>query len=189
MQPTTRFHDSIANPTLPEAYLIFPHPVTLHSTDRVFNSDADGRDRTIDRFLQWGQFPTRGFFLGLDNRHPITRIPLEAPVLIVTTAGWEGIAFQISEALIIRLPVIGGTQEANLTGFIDPAEGFARVALLLATVECLLVLGIGRAVDWSLRTILPTRGGVEAPAVRVAASITAKASAVRAGRSSWRAKV
>src|ERR671918_1346540 len=188
MQPTTRLHDSIANPILQEADFVFHHPIPLHPADRVFNTDANGRDRTIGRFLRWGEFPTRGVFLGLDNRHPLTRIPLEAHILVETTAGWEGVAFQLSEALIIRLPFIRGTQEANLTAFIDHEEVFDRVALLLATVEFLLGLGIGRAVDRSLRTIMPKRGGGGIPSVRLASSITANSSAVRAGRSSWRAK-
>jgi hypothetical protein len=39
-------------------------------------------------------------------------------------------------------------------------------------------------VDWSLRTIMPTKGDVGTPFVRSAASHTAKSSAVRAGSSS-----
>jgi hypothetical protein len=188
MQSTTRFHDSIANPIFQEAYLIFHHPISFHPTDRVFNTDTHGRDRTIGRFLREGEFPTRGFFLGLDDCHPITRISLEAHILVETTSGWEGVAFQISEALIIRLPFIRGTQEANLTALIDHEEVFDRVALLLATVELLLGLGIGWAVDRALRTIMPKRGGVGTPSLRLSASIPANSSAVRAGRSSWRAK-
>jgi hypothetical protein len=41
MQSTTRFHDSIANPSFQEAYLISHHPVTFHPTDRVFNTDTN----------------------------------------------------------------------------------------------------------------------------------------------------
>ena len=51
------------------------------------------------------------------------------------------------------------TQEANVTGLIDHEEVFDRVALFLATVVFLLVLGIGRAVDRSLSAIMPKRGG------------------------------
>jgi hypothetical protein len=72
--------------------------------------------------------------------------------LIETTAGWEGIALKIREALIIGLPFIGGTQEANVAGLIDHEEVFDRMAFLLAAVVVLLVLGIGWAVDWSLST-------------------------------------
>jgi hypothetical protein len=39
-------------------------------------------------------------------------------------------------------------------------------------------------VDWSLRTLMPTRGDVGTPFVRSAASHTAKSAAVRAGSSS-----
>jgi hypothetical protein len=108
--------------------------------------------------------------------------------LIETTAPWDGIAFQISQAFIMRLPFIGGTQEADMTGLLDYEEGFDRMALLLATVVVLLVLWIDWAVDRSLRTIMPTRGGRGTPVVRLAASITAQSSAVRAGRSAWWAK-
>jgi hypothetical protein len=111
MQPTTRFHDSIANPIFQEAYLVFHHPIALHPTDRVFNPDSDGRDRAIACFLRWRECPTRGCFLGLEDRQPLTRIPLEAHLLIETTTGWEGLAFQLREACIMGLPFIGGTQE------------------------------------------------------------------------------
>jgi hypothetical protein len=158
MQPTTRFHDSIANPILQEAYLIFHHPIALHPTDRVCNTDSDGRDRTIGRFLRWGEVPTRGFFLGLEDRHPIARIPLKAHILLEITSGGEGLALQISEALIIRLAFIGGTQEAHMPGLIDHEEVFDGVAHRLATVAFLLVLGIGGAVDRSLSTLMPKRG-------------------------------
>src|ERR671922_130226 len=103
MQPTTRFHDSIANPILQEAYLVFHHSISLHPTDRVFNTDSDGRDGAITCLLRWGEFPTRGFFLGLEDRQPITCLPLEAHILIETTSGWEAIALQLSEDFIIRL--------------------------------------------------------------------------------------
>jgi hypothetical protein len=183
MQPTTRFHHSIANPILQEAYLVLHHPISLHPTDRVFNPDSDGRDRAIVCLLRWGEFPTRGFLLRLKDRHPIARIPLEAHILVETTSRWEGIALQLSQAFIMRLPFIRGTQEANVTGLIDHEEVFDRVALFLATVVFLLVLGIGRAVDWSLRTIMPKRGDGGTPFVRSAASHPAKLSAVRAGSS------
>src|SRR5918995_2516180 len=104
MQPTTRFHDSIANPIFQEAYLVLHNPIPLHPTDRVFNTDSDGRDGTIACLLRWREFPTRGFFLGLEDRQPLTRIALEAHILIETTSGWESIAFEFSKAFIIRLP-------------------------------------------------------------------------------------
>ena len=158
MQSTTRFHDSIANAILQEAYLVFDHTVAFHTANGVFDTDANGRDRTIGRVLRWGEFPTRGLFLGLDDRDPRARIALEPQILIETTATWEGITFQISEAFIMRLPFIGSTQETHMTGLIDDEEVFDRMALLLATVEFLLVLWIGWAVDRSFSTIMPTRG-------------------------------
>jgi hypothetical protein len=108
--------------------------------------------------------------------------------VIEITSRWEGITFQFREAFIIGLPFIRGTQETNLTGLIDYQEVFERVALLLAAVEFLLVLGIGGAMDWSLSTIMPKRGGSGATFVRCAASSSVKSPAVRAGRSSWCAK-
>jgi len=138
--------------------------------------------------LRWREFPTRELFLGLDDRQPLIRIPLEAPILIETTAGWEGIAFELSEAFIMRLPFRGRTQETHLTGLLDHEEVFDRMALLLAAVVVLLVLGIGWTVDRTLRTIMPTRGDRGTPAVRLAASLAANSSAVRTGRSSWCAK-
>jgi hypothetical protein len=188
MQPTTRFHDSITNAILPEADVVFHHPIALHPTDRVFNPDSDGRNHAIAGLLRWREFPTKGFFLGLHDRQPLTRLPLEAHILIEITSRWEGITFQFREAFLIDLPFISGTQETNLTGLIDDQEVFDGVALLLAAVEFLLVLGIGGAMDRSLRTIMPKRGASGATFLRGAARSVVKSSAVRAGRSSWCAK-
>jgi hypothetical protein len=185
MQPTTRFHDRIANPILQEAYFVFHQPIALHPTDRLFNPDSDGRDRTSACLFRGREFPTRGCFLGLEDRPPLTRLPLEAHILIETTARWEGIACQLGEACIMGLPFIGGTQDTQMTGLINHKEVFDRRTLLLAAIVFLLVLWIGWAVERSLRTIMPKRGDSGTPAVRLAASITAKSWAVRAGRSSW----
>jgi len=185
MQPTTRFHDGIANSVLQEAYFVFHNTVAFHTAYGVFDADSDGRDRTLGHFLRWGEFPTRGCFLGLDNYDPIASLALEPHLLIKTTATWEGLACQISQAFIMRLPCIGRTQEANVTGLIAHEEVFDCVALLLATGVFLLVLGIGGAMDRSLRAIRPKRGDVGATFVGSAASSTTKSSAVRAGRSSW----
>ena len=159
MQPTTRFHDGIANSVFQEASLVFHNTVAFHPAYGVFDAESDGRDRTLGHFLRWGEFTTTGVFLGLDNYDPIASLALEPHLLIETTAGWEGIACQISQAFIIHLPCIGGTQEANVTGLIKHEEVFERVALLLATVVFLLFRGIGRAVDRALGTSMPKRGG------------------------------
>jgi hypothetical protein len=63
MQSTTRFHDGIANAILQETYLVFDHTVAFHPATGVFDTDANRRDRTIGRFLRWGEFSTRGLFL------------------------------------------------------------------------------------------------------------------------------
>jgi hypothetical protein len=184
MQSTTRVHDGIANAIRQEASLVFHHTVAFHTANGVFDTDADGRDRTIGRLLRWGECTTREFFLGLEDRDPIGRIALEPPILIEATATWEGRGFQISQAFIMRLPFIGGTQEAHATGLLDHEEGFDRVALLLATLVFRLVLGIGGAVDRPFSAIMPNRGGPDATFVRSAASRTAQSSAVRAGSNS-----
>jgi hypothetical protein len=120
----------------------------------------------------------------LEDRDPIACIALEPHLLIEPTATWEGIAFPLSQTLIMRLPFIGGTQEAHTTGLIDYEEVFDRMAFLLAALVVLLILGIGWAVDRALRTIMPTRGARGTSGVRLAASITAQSSAFRAGSSS-----
>jgi hypothetical protein len=76
----------------------------------------------------------------LHDPDPIARIALESHVLIETTATWEGIAFQLREAFTMHLPIMGGTQGANMTGLIDHAEVFDHMALLLASVVVLLFL-------------------------------------------------
>ena len=126
----------------------------------MFNTDSDRRDTTIGRFLRGGEFTPTRFFLRLDNGDIVEYKALEAHILVEATPVWQGIAFQIRDAFIMHLAFIGGTQEANMTCFIDHEHVFDRVALLLATVVVLLFLWIFGAVDRSLSTIMPKRGDV-----------------------------
>jgi hypothetical protein len=188
MQATARFHNGITNPVLQEADFVFHDPIAFHSTDSVFNADSDGGDSTIGRLLRRGEFPPTGFLLGLDNRDAGQDESLEAHILIEITAGGQTIALQIRQAFIVCLPFIRGTQEANLTGLIDYEEVFDRVALLLPTVILLLLLGIPRAMDGSLRTIMPKRGDVAPCFACLLVRSIANSPAVRAGSSSCWAK-
>jgi hypothetical protein len=185
MQSTTCLHDGVAQAILQEAYLVFDNPIAFHPANGVFNTDADRRDHTIGRLRRWGKFTAPRFFLRLDDRDTAEEKALEAHILVEATAVWQGIALQFSQGFIRRLPCIRGTQEAHVTGLIDHEEVLDGVALLLATVVVLLVLGIGGAVDWALSAIMPKRGSPSATFVRSAASSTANSSAVRAGRSAW----
>jgi hypothetical protein len=132
----------------------------------VFKTDADRRDRTIGPFRRWGEFTPPRCFLRLDAGETVEDQTLDAHILGEATAVWQGIARQLSQAFIMRLPVIGGTQAAEVTGLIEHEEVLARVARLLAAVVVLLVLGIGGAVDRSRRAIMPTRGGWTSPPSR-----------------------
>jgi hypothetical protein len=140
MQPTTCFHDGIANPILQEAYLVFDNPISLHPTDRVFDTDSNGRDPTIGRLLRRGEFTPTGLFLGLDDSDSSQDESLESQILIEPTPSGQGVTRQVRQAFIMRLAFIGRTQEAHATGLIDHEEVFDRVAFLLATVILLLVL-------------------------------------------------
>jgi hypothetical protein len=159
MPSTTCLHDGVANAILQEAYLVFHHPIAFHPANGVFNPDSDRRNSAIGCFLRWGKFTPTRCFLRLDDGDPGEDKALEAHILVEATAVWQGIALQISQVFIIGLPFIRGAQEANVTGLIDHEEVLDRVALLLAAVVVLLVLGIGGAVDWSLSAIMPKRGG------------------------------
>ena len=132
MQSTARLHYGVANLVLQEAELVFHQPIAFHPTDRVFDTNSDGRNRTIDRFLRWREFTSPRFFLGLGNRHSIERKSLEPHILIEPTPRGEGIACEIREAFIMHLAFTGIALEANMTGFIDYKEVFDRVTLLLA---------------------------------------------------------
>jgi hypothetical protein len=85
MQPTTCFHDGITNPILQEAYLVFHDPMAFHPANGMFNTDADGRDPTIGRFLRRGEFTPTGLFLGLDDGDSGQDESLESQILIETT--------------------------------------------------------------------------------------------------------
>ena len=188
MQATTCFHDGIPHPILQEADYVLHDPVAFHPTNGVFNTDSDGGNTTISRFLRWREFSSRRFFLGLDDRDVMQAESLEALILIQTAARWQGIARQLCQALIRCFAFIGVAQEANVTRLSDHEEVFERVTLLLAAVIFLLLFGIGRAMDRTFSAIMPKRGVVELPSAECVSYIAANSSAVRAGSSSWSAK-
>ena len=188
MQATTCFHHDIANAILQEANFVFHHPVAFYPSNGVFNTDADGGNAAIGRFLRRGEFTPTGFFLGLTRRHTGQEESLESGILIETTTGWQRIACQICDALIMRPAFIGGTQKAHVTGFMDHEEVFDRVACLLATVILLLIFRVFRTLDGSFGPLMKKRGEGEGASVGGVVSLVANSSAVRAGRSSWLAR-
>src|SRR5512132_2060259 len=184
MQPTTCFHHGITNAILQEADGVFHHPVAFHPANGVFNTDSHGGNATIGGFLRRGEFPTTWFLLRLDNRDVGQDESLEAHVLIEITSGGQAIALQLSQDVIVGLPFIGRTQEANLAGFSDHQEVFDRMAFLFAAVVFLLVFWIGWAVDRPLSTIMPKRGDSGPSWVCLLVRSVANSAAVRAGSSS-----
>ena len=91
MQATTCFHDGVPHPVLQEADFVLHDPVAFHPTNGVFNTDSDGGNTTIRRFLRGREFSSRRFFLGLDDRDVLQAESLEALILIQTAARWQGI--------------------------------------------------------------------------------------------------
>src|SRR5215211_2407233 len=142
MQATTCFHDHIPNAILQEAKSVFHDPVAFHPTNGVFHTDSDGRNTAIVGFLRRREFPPTGFFLGLEYCHIREEESLKACVLIETTTGWQGIACQIRDTLIMGPAFRGGTQKAHVTGLSDHEKVFERVAFLLAAVILLLLLRV-----------------------------------------------
>ena len=187
MQATTCFHDSIPNAFLQEAKSVFHDPVAFHPTNGVFHTDSDGRNTAIGGFLRRREFPSTGFFLGLEYCHIREEESLKACVLIETTTRWQGIARQIRDTFIMGPTFIGGTQKAHMTGLLDHKEVFERVAFLLAAVILLLLLRVFWTLDWSFGPIMKKRGVRAGGSVADGVSIVAKSSAVRAGRSAWTA--
>ena len=107
MQPTTRFHNGITNAILQETNFVFHHSIALYPTNGVFNADSDGGNTTIDRSLRWREFPATRCFLRLEDRDAWQEKSLEALILIQATAGWQGIACQLCNALIRGLSFTG----------------------------------------------------------------------------------
>ena len=158
MQSTTRLQNDVAHTVLQEASLVFHTPVAFYATNRVFDTDADGRDRTIGRFFRWCEFTAPRFFLGLDDCHPIESKTLEPHLLIETTPVGQGLAGQIRQAFSMGFALTGVAQDAHVPGCVDAQQVFDRVALLLTAVRVLLCLWIFRAMDRPLRTLMPNRG-------------------------------
>src|SRR6266850_505760 len=188
MQATTCFHNGVPHPVLQEADFVLHDPVAFHPTNGVFNTDADGGNATIRRFLRGREFSFRRCFLGLDDRDVLQAESLEALLLIQTAARWRGLPSQLCQALIRCVAFIGVAQEANVTRLSDHEAVGERVTRLLATVIFLVLFGICRAVDRTFGAIMPHRGVVDLPSVACVSSLAAKASAVRAGSSSWSAQ-
>ena len=188
MQATTCFHDSVTNPIFQEADFVFHNSIAFHSTNRVFNPNSDGGNATIGRFLRRGEFPSRWCFLGLDNRDARQVKSLEAFILIQATAGWQGIACQLGNALIRGLPFIGVAQEAHVKRLVDHKEVFERVAFLLPTVILLLLFWVFRTLDGSFGPIMKKRAEGAEASIGGVVSIAVKSSAVRAGSNAWSAK-
>ena|ERR1700756_2687896 len=134
MQATTRFHDDVPYPILQKADVVFHDPIALHSTNGVLNADADRGNTTIRGFLRGCEFPSRRFFLGLDDRDVRQGKALEAFVLIQATARWQGIARALCQAFIGSFTLRGVAQEAHMTDLVDHEEVFECVTLLLATL-------------------------------------------------------
>jgi hypothetical protein len=124
----------------------------------------------------------------LDAGDPVEDKTLEAHILVAATAVWQGIALELSPAVIMRLPFRRGTQAAAVTGLIDHEEVLERMAFLLAAGGVLLVLRIGGPVDRSRRAIMPNRGVGDLLSVACVANLTAHAAAVRARSRSWSAQ-
>ena len=150
----------------------------------MFDTDSDGRDQAIACFLRWSEFTLTWLFLRLNDRDPVKHKALEPHILMEVTPAREGITRQLREVFVLCLAFHGVTQEADVTGLIDDQQVVDRVTLLLAAVVVLLVLWIDGAMDRSLSAIMPKRGGKGTSFVRLAASITAKSSALRAGSNS-----
>jgi hypothetical protein len=108
--------------------------------------------------------------------------------LIQVTAGGQGIACPLSDALIRGCACTGMAQEAHVTGLVDHKEVFARVPVLLPPVLCWLLFGIGRALERPCSPIVPKKGVVEPPPVAGVSNIAANSAAVRAGSSAWSAQ-
>src|SRR5262245_22982083 len=185
MQATTCFHDGVLHPILQKTDFVLHDPVAFHPTNGLFNTDSDGGHTTVRGFLRGCEFPSRWFFLGLNDRHVLQAEALEALILIQTAARWQGLPSQLGQALIRGFAFIGVAQEAHLTGLVDHEEVFERVTLLLAAVIFLLLFGSGRAVERPFSAIMPQRGVVALPAVACVLTIGANSAAVRAGRRSW----
>jgi hypothetical protein len=183
MQATTRFHHGITNAIFQEADFVFHDSVAFHPTNGMFNPHSDGGNTPIARLLRRSKFPSTWGFLGLEDRDVRQEKSLEALILIQATAGWQGIACQLGNALIRGVAFTGMAQEAHVTRLGDYEEVFERMTLLLATIKLLLLFGIFRAVDRTFSAIMPKRGVLDLPSAVCGATIAANSVDVRAGSS------
>jgi hypothetical protein len=136
----------------------------------------------MGRLLRRGEFPTPRCCLGLDDREARQDKAREALLLIQATAGWQGIASQLGQALLRGVPVIGVAPEAHVTGLVEHAEVVAPVAVLRPTAILWRLLRVLRTLDGACGPLMqPREAGAEA-SVGGVISRAATSAAVRAGR-------
>ena len=163
-------------------------PVACHPTHGGFNPDADGRDPTSGRVRRRGEFPATRCLLRWDERAAQQEKALEALLLIQATAGWQGRACPLCQALIRGFPCTGVAQDAHGTGRVAHEEGCARVALLRTAGIFGLLLRVFRPREWSCGPIMNQRAEGAEASVGGLISLAATSSAVRAGSRSWAAR-
>ena len=100
MHATTCFHDGVTYAVLQKTDFVLDDPVAFYTTNCVFNTDSDGGNATIRRFLRGCKFSARRFFLGLHDRDVLQAEALEALILIQTAARRQGIARFLCQTLI-----------------------------------------------------------------------------------------
>jgi hypothetical protein len=127
MHATTWFHDGVPNPVLQEADWVFHESIAVHSTDGLFDPDADRCAPTIGRLFRRREGPATRWWLRLNNRDAMQEESLEALLLIQATAGWPGLTCQLCHALIRRVPFTGVAPDAHVPGRSDHEAGVARV--------------------------------------------------------------
>jgi hypothetical protein len=136
----------------------------------------------MGRLLRRGEFPTPRCCLGLEDREARQDKAREALLLIQATAGWQGIASQLGQALLRGVPVIGVAPEAHVTGLVEHEEVVAPVAVLRPTVILWRLLRVLRTLDGACGPLMqPREAGAEA-SVGGVISRAATSAAVRAGR-------
>jgi hypothetical protein len=109
-------------------------------------------------FRRGRQCTMTGLLLRVEARDPTQGKTLAPQCLLETTAVGEKRADQSRQAVLLRLPRSGVAQAAKRPSRSDPAEGLARVPLLLAAVVVLLALRSGWTVERSCSAIRPQGG-------------------------------
>ncbi len=146
----------------PEPKFVFDNPVAFYTPNNMFNTHTYLIDPSILFLFFGGQLAASRLFLRLYHDDTTQRKALKPHILVQDTVFWKGVAFIVSQTLIVPLSFIRCSQTPNTAGAINDDNIFYRMLLLLSTIVQALFIRVIWSIYWSFRTVMEEKGDVSA---------------------------